>query len=83
VTTICGTHVLAVRGGAASTAGTGVEVAHVHGLGVDPADGTLYAGTHHGLIRAPRPAPVLPTGRGAFRRGLQRQEDHGLRQDDR
>lgn len=24
---------------------------HVHGLGVDPADGSLYAGTHHGLFR--------------------------------
>jgi hypothetical protein len=36
-----------------STSGAGVEVAHLHGLGVDPADGTLYAGTHHGLIRLP------------------------------
>lgn len=24
---------------------------HVHGLGVDPGDGVLYAGTHHGLFR--------------------------------
>ncbi|WP_164702163.1 F510_1955 family glycosylhydrolase [Modestobacter sp. KNN46-3] len=24
---------------------------HVHGLGIDPADDTLYAGTHHGLVR--------------------------------
>lgn len=24
---------------------------HVHGLGVDPVDGELYAGTHHGLFR--------------------------------
>jgi photosystem II stability/assembly factor-like uncharacterized protein len=24
---------------------------HVHGLAVDPADGELYAGTHHGLVR--------------------------------
>jgi hypothetical protein len=29
----------------------GVE--HVHGLGVDPADGTLYAATHFGLFRLP------------------------------
>jgi photosystem II stability/assembly factor-like uncharacterized protein len=28
-------------------------VAHVHGLGVDPRDGALYAGTHYGLIRLP------------------------------
>jgi hypothetical protein len=28
-------------------------VSHVHGLGVDPADGTLYAATHHGLFRIP------------------------------
>jgi len=24
---------------------------HIHGLGVDPADGTVYAGTHYGLFR--------------------------------
>ena len=29
----------------------GVE--HVHGLGTDPADGTLYAATHFGLFRLP------------------------------
>ena len=29
----------------------GVE--HVHGLGVDPADGTLFAATHFGLFRIP------------------------------
>jgi len=28
-------------------------VAHVHGLGVDPADGTLYAATHYGLFQIP------------------------------
>lgn len=28
-------------------------VLHVHGLGVDPADGTLYAATHTGLFRIP------------------------------
>jgi hypothetical protein len=25
--------------------------AHIHGLGVNPADGVLYAGTHHGIYR--------------------------------
>ena len=40
---------------AASGAGAGgpVEVEHVHGLGVDPQDDTLYAGTHYGLVRLP------------------------------
>ena len=28
-------------------------VVHVHGLGVDPEDGTLYAATHSGLFRIP------------------------------
>jgi hypothetical protein len=28
-------------------------IAHVHGLGVDPADGDLYAATHYGLFRLP------------------------------
>ena len=31
-----------------------VGLEHVHGLGVDPADGALYAGTHHGLVRISR-----------------------------
>ena len=31
--------------------GEDVTLEHVHGLGVDPADDTLYAGTHHGLVR--------------------------------
>ncbi len=30
-----------------------IEFAHVHGLGVDPASGDLYAGSHYGLIRLP------------------------------
>ena len=28
-------------------------VVHVHGIGVDPGDGTLYAATHHGVFRIP------------------------------
>lgn len=35
------------------------DLEHVHGLGVDPGDGTLYAGTHYGLFRLPE------GGRGA------------------
>lgn len=38
---------------AATGESAGVELEHVHGLGVDPADGTLYAGTHFGLFRLP------------------------------
>ncbi|MGH3980426.1 MAG: F510_1955 family glycosylhydrolase [Pseudonocardiaceae bacterium] len=35
-------------------AGSGpVEFEHVHGLGVDPGNGDLYAGSHYGLIRIP------------------------------
>jgi hypothetical protein len=45
---------LAFRGDGGSTSGGNVQVEHVHGLGVDPANGTLYAGTHHGLIRLPQ-----------------------------
>lgn len=32
------------------TASDAEGVAHVHGLGVDPADGTLHVATHHGLF---------------------------------
>lgn len=33
--------------------GEGAQLEHVHGLGVDPAEDTLYAGTHFGLFRLP------------------------------
>lgn len=36
-----------------TTATGGEGVAHVHGLGINPADGDLYAATHHGLFRVP------------------------------
>lgn len=39
--------------GRGATKGGGEGVAHVHGLGVNPADGTLYAATHYGLFRVP------------------------------
>lgn len=29
------------------------ELTHVHGLGIDPADGALYAASHHGVFRVP------------------------------
>lgn len=30
-----------------------IELEHIHGLGVDPSNGSLYAGTHYGLFRIP------------------------------
>jgi len=41
----------AMVGEDAPSAGDPVRLEHVHGLGLDPADGSLYAGTHYGLIR--------------------------------
>ncbi len=35
---------------APAPAGDARTVGHIHGLGVDPADGTLYVATHHGLF---------------------------------
>lgn len=32
-------------------AGSSVEMEHIHGIGVDPEDGAVYAGTHYGLFR--------------------------------
>lgn len=37
----------------APVAGADLGVEHVHGLGVDPTDGVLYAATHFGLWRIP------------------------------
>lgn len=37
----------------ADTAASEPGIEHVHGLGVDPADGDLYAATHYGLFRVP------------------------------
>ena len=31
--------------------GAPVEMEHIHGIGVDPGDGAVYAGTHYGLFR--------------------------------
>jgi photosystem II stability/assembly factor-like uncharacterized protein len=38
-------------GGETPAQGEDVTLEHVHGLAIDPADDTLYAGTHHGLVR--------------------------------
>ena len=31
--------------------GAAPQMEHIHGIGVDPGDGAVYAGTHHGLFR--------------------------------
>ena len=31
--------------------GASAEMEHIHGIGVDPEDGAVYAGTHYGLFR--------------------------------
>ena len=50
--TAAGVLLFAGRGGGAdSPVGAAAQVAHVHGLGVDPNSGELYAGTHFGLFR--------------------------------
>lgn len=41
-------------GGIAGLVGSGPDLAHVHGLGVNPMDGSLYIATHTGLWRAGR-----------------------------
>ena len=45
-----------------STASTYGGVAHVHGLGINPADGDLYAATHLGLYRVPAQGKAQPVG---------------------
>ena len=37
-------------------------VAHVHGLGIDPADGSLYIATHHGMFRIEDGGPPQAVG---------------------
>ncbi|MFI6428603.1 F510_1955 family glycosylhydrolase [Promicromonospora sp. NPDC050880] len=37
--------------GPTDAGGTSAEMEHIHGIGVDPGDGTVYAGTHYGLFR--------------------------------
>jgi hypothetical protein len=39
-------------GDGGSGPGGSANLEHVHGVGVDPADGTVYAGSHYGLYRA-------------------------------
>lgn len=45
-------------GGQAGAGGDDPGVAHVHGLGIDPGDSTLYAATHFGVFRIPESGPA-------------------------
>ncbi len=46
------------QGAQGARGGQDPGVAHVHGLGVDPADGVLYAATHFGLFALPQTGPA-------------------------
>ena len=37
-------------------------IAHVHGLGIDPSDQSLYVATHYGLFRLPASGPAARVG---------------------
>jgi len=41
-----------------------VSIEHVHGLGINPADGTLYAAAHNGVFRLPSSGPARRVGDG-------------------
>lgn len=49
----CSSGAESTRGGPTGEPVDDPGVAHVHGLGVDPADGVLYAATHFGLFALP------------------------------
>ncbi|ALV33207.1 F510_1955 family glycosylhydrolase [Streptomyces sp. CdTB01] len=44
------------------TADDGLVVSHVHGLGIDPADGRLYVATHQGVIAVPEKGSAKRVG---------------------
>lgn len=46
----------------AAQATGGAEVGHIHGIGVDPADGQLYIGAHLGTFRITGEGTVEPVG---------------------
>lgn len=48
-------------GGSSDSAAAEPVFAHVHGLGVDPADGAVYVASHDGLFRS-GPAGLVPAG---------------------
>ena len=46
----------------APQAAGGVQVGHIHGIGVDPGDGQLYVGAHLGTFRVTPQGTVTPVG---------------------
>jgi photosystem II stability/assembly factor-like uncharacterized protein len=57
--------VLVTRGGDSSpqiAAGNEPGVTHVHGLGINPADGELHVATHNGTFRIPEEGPAERVG---------------------
>lgn len=42
--------------------GDHATLSHVHGLGINPADGELYAATHHGVFRVPEQGEAVRIG---------------------
>jgi photosystem II stability/assembly factor-like uncharacterized protein len=54
VTALFAALVVGVGCGDGGENGDGQALEHIHGLGVNPADGALYIATHHGLFRAAR-----------------------------
>jgi photosystem II stability/assembly factor-like uncharacterized protein len=49
-------------GGSGSSAGGSAKIMHVHGLGIDPTDGTLMVATHHGVYRLADDGSVAQLG---------------------
>jgi photosystem II stability/assembly factor-like uncharacterized protein len=50
--------VLVACGGESADPGGGEAIEHVHGLGINPADGALFIATHSGLFRSPEGSTV-------------------------
>lgn len=50
------------QGSAPSVVGATIGFGHVHGLGIDPADGAPYAATHYGLFLVPPTGPPRRVG---------------------
>lgn len=52
------------RGGDAAPIEEDIPLQHVHGLGINPVDGALYAATHSGLLRFTGHGEPAPVGAG-------------------
>lgn len=46
------------------TAAEPARIEHIHGLGIDPADGMLYAAAHNGVFRVPDNGVAVRSGEG-------------------